>query len=231
MSAFQLTSIIGIPLAVLFVTVVLLAFARPDRDEDNGAYAAYLALASVFALYLGLLALAALGEAITQYLVVSDGTQNDLFNSSSVFRTTFSLTSGGGPSAIAAFATLTVLMAAAFSYHARRRTELAASGSTHPAIVRIDRAYRGGVCFAMLALIAIGALVAGSSGYDFFAEKIGSTDELRDLAMGSLVSYAGLVLVAGAIFRMNVWGIRGGGGPTDETDDDEPELADVEDVR
>jgi hypothetical protein len=40
MSAFQITSIIGVLLAVLFVTIVLLAFARPDR---------------------GLLALAALG--------------------------------------------------------------------------------------------------------------------------------------------------------------------------
>ena len=57
MSAFQLTSIIGVPLVVLLVTIVLVAFARPDRDEDNGPYAAYLAVASVFCLYVGLLAL------------------------------------------------------------------------------------------------------------------------------------------------------------------------------
>ena len=226
MSAFQITSIIGIPLAVLLVTVVLLAFARPDRDEDNGPYAVYLALASVFSLYLGLLALAALGEAITQYLVAGDGGQNDLLDSASGFRTYFSLMSRGGPSSIAAFATLTVLMAAAFTYHARRRTELEASDSTHPAIRRVDRAYRGGVCFAMLSLIAIGALVAGSSGYDFFAEKVGSTNDVRDLAMGSFVAYGALVLVSGAVFRLNVWGIRGG-----DTTNNEPELADVEDDR
>ena len=229
MSAFQLTSIIGIPLAVLFVTVVLLAFARPDRDEDTGAYGAYLALASVFSLYLGLLALAALGEAVTQYLVFGDSARDDLLNSSpSAFRTYFSLISGGGSSSIAAFATLTVLMAAAFAYHVRRRTELAASDNTHPAIGRIDCAYRGGVCFAMLSLIAVGALVAGSSGYDFFAQQIGSTDQLRDYSMGSFLAYGGLILVAGAIFRLNVWGIRGGDAMTN---DEEPDVADVEDVR
>lgn len=210
MSAFQLTSIIGVPLAVLFVTVVLLAFARPDRDEDNGAYAAYLALAAVFSLFVGLLAVAALGEAITQHLVVGDHGAGDLLSGASSYRTYISLTVGGGPSTIAAFATLTVLMGAAFSYHARRRTELAAAESTHPTIGRIDRAYRAAVCFAMLTLIAIGALVAGSGGYDFFAEKIGSTDKVRDLAMGSFLSYAGLVLVAGIVFRLNVWSIRGG---------------------
>ena len=45
--------------------------------------------------------------------------------------------------------------------------------------------------------------------------------------MGSFVTYGGLILVAGAIFRLNVWGIRGG----DTADDEEPEPADVEDVR
>ncbi|MEP6624961.1 MAG: hypothetical protein ABJC79_10990 [Acidimicrobiia bacterium] len=228
MSAFQLTAIIAVPLTILLVTIVLLAFARPDRDEDNGAYASYLALASVFSLYLGLLALAALGEAVTQYLVVGDSDARDLLNTPSTFRTYFSLMSTGGPSAIAGFATLTALMAVAFSYHARRRTELTASSGNHPTIDGINRAYRASVCFAMISLIAIGAVVAGSAGYDFFAERIGSTDELRDQAMGSLLAYGGLVLLAGVVFRRNIWDIRGG---NEVADDGPPEPTEVEDVR
>ncbi len=44
--------------------------------------------------------------------------------------------------------------------------------------------------------------------------------------MGSFIAYGGLVLVAGAVFRMNIWAIRGG-----EMDEGDPELADLEDVR
>ena len=227
MSAFQLTSIIGVPLVVLFVAVVLLAFARPDRDEDTGVYASYLALASVFSLYLGLLALAALGEAIGQHLAVGEGSSRELLNTPSSFRTYFSLVANGGPTAIAAYATLTVLMGAAFSYHARRRNELTASEHSHPVVTRIDRAYRASVCFATVSLIAIGALVAGSAGYDFFAEDVGSSGGMRNAAMGSFIAYGGLVLVCGLVFRMNVWGIRGDDGD----EDPEPELADLEDVR
>ncbi len=47
--------------------------------------------------------------------------------------------------------------------------------------------------------------------------------------MGSFIAYGGLVLVAGAVFRMNIWAIRG--GEIDGDDGDEPELADLEDVR
>lgn len=46
--------------------------------------------------------------------------------------------------------------------------------------------------------------------------------------MGSFIAYGGLVLVAGAVFRMNIWAIRGGEMDEDEGD---PELADLEDVR
>ena len=125
MSAFQATSIIGVPLAVLFVTIVLLAFARPDRDEDNGVYAAYLAVASIFSLYLGLLALSALGEAITQYLVVgTDPSNNELGNQVSA-RAYLTLVAGGnGAASIAGFATLAGLMGIVYAYHARRRSEL-----------------------------------------------------------------------------------------------------------
>lgn len=216
MSTFSLTSFIGVPLAVLFVTVVLLAIARPDRDEDNGAYAAYLALASVFSLYLGLLALAALGDAISQYLVVGPDPANGDQLIQGTLRGSIALMTMGGASSIAACATLAALMGIAYGYHARRRAELMAAAADAPTIVNVDRAYRGDVCFAMLSLIAIGALVAGSSGYEFFAEKIGSSDQLRDLAMGSLVTYGALILVAGAVFRLNVWGIRGGDAMTND---------------
>ena len=207
MSAFQLTTVIGVPMAVLFVTVALLAFARPDRDTVNGPYAAYLALASVFSLYLGLLSLAALGEAISQQLVGND-TSRELLGPTTL-RTYFSLVSEGGASSVAAFAALTALMGAGFAYHARLRSDLAASETTNATVTRVERAYRAGACFAMLSLIAIGALVAGSAGYDFFAEQIGSTDRLRDLAMGSFVSYGALVLLGGAVFRLNISTIRG----------------------
>lgn len=209
MSAFQLTTIVGVPLAVLLISVVLLAFTRPDRDNVNGIYAVYLALASVFTLYLGLLALAALGEAVSQHLVVGDSPASDLLPNQGSLRTYFSLVAGGGASTIAAFATLTALMGIAFAYHARRRVELATSATESPTISQVDRAYRGSVCFAMLSLVAIGAMVAGSAGYDFFAEPVASSDRLRDLAMGSFVSYAGLIVVAGIVFRVNVWAIRG----------------------
>ena len=228
MSAFQLTSIIGVPLVVLFVAVVLVAFARPDRDEDTGVYASYLALASVFSLYVGLLALAALGEAVSQHLAFSDASTRDLLNAPSAYRTYFSLVSGGGPSPIAAFAALAALMGAVFVYHSRRRSELAASARPDSAAVRIDRAYRASICFSAVSLIAIGALVAGSAGYDFFAERVGSSSELRDAAMGSFIAYAGLVSVAGAVFRMNIWAIRDGEMDEDEGD---PELADLQDLR
>ena len=209
MSAFQITSIIGVPLAVLFVTIVLLAFARPDRDEDNGVYAAYLAIASVFSLYLGLLALAALGEAITQYLVIgTDPSNGELANPVAGRAALNHVVGGNGAESIAAFAALAGLMAIAYAYHARRRSELIASETTSPTVANVDRAYRAGACFAMLSLITIGAVIAGASGYDFFSQPVGSTAQLRDFAMGSLVTYGGLVLLAGAVFRLNVWGIR-----------------------
>lgn len=228
MSAFQLTSIIGVPLVVLFVAVVLLAFARPDRDEDTGVYAAYLALASVFSLYVGLLALAALGEAVSQHLAAGDESTRDLLGTPSAYRTYFSLVSGGGPAPIAAFAAMAALMGAVFAYHSRRRSELAASERPTSTAGRIDRAYRASTCFSAVSLIAIGALVAGSAGYEFFAERVGSNSELRDMAMGSFIAYGGLVLVAGAVFRTNIWAIRGG-----EIDDDEGDLevADLQDVQ
>jgi hypothetical protein len=206
----QVVSVIGIPLTVLLVGVTLIAFARPDPDD--GPYAAYLALASLLSIYLLLLALAATGEAIGQHLVLGDDDpfRSDLgsLNSLSVY---YSLFTTGGAAAIAGFATVAAVAGGSFGFHHRRRTELLVEAPEGGTVDRIDRAYRGAVCFAMLSLALVAALVAGAAGYNFFAQPIagGDGDRLRDLAMGSLLAYGGLVLVAGLVFRANFWAIRG----------------------
>jgi hypothetical protein len=88
-----------------------------------------------------------------------------------------------------------------------------------------DAGDRGAVCFAMVSLAAVAAVVAGAAGYNFFSQPIaaGNGDRIRDLAMGSLLSYGGLVLVAGLVFRTNFWAIRG----NDETPDDDPTPTEV----
>jgi hypothetical protein len=208
MSSLQFISVVGIPVTVLLVAVALIAFARPDADE--GIYPAYLALVSLLSIYLFLLALAALGESIAQHLVLGDARDADLGSTGS-FGVYYSLFASGGASAIAAFAALTVLMGASLGFHTQRRAELLAVVPRGSTPERIERAYRAAVCFAMVSLVAVGGVLAGNAGYNFFSQPVagGRGDELRDLAMGSLLAYGGLVLVAGLIFRANVWAIRG----------------------
>jgi hypothetical protein len=217
MSSLQIVSVIGIPITVLLVAVALIAFARPDADD--GPYAAYLALASLFSLYMLLLMLGALGESIGQHLVLGSD-QAPEFDSPGALSTYYSLFTNGGAIAIAAFATVAAVMGGSFVFHSRRRAEFLTDSAENESIGRIDRAYRAGVCFAMLALAAVAALVAGAAGYTFFSEPIAAAlaDQNRDLAMGSLLAYGGLVLVAGLIFRAHFWAIRG----NDETP--EPEV-------
>jgi hypothetical protein len=224
MSALQLSTFVGIPLVVLIVALALLAFARPDRDHGNGVYASYLALIRVFSLYIGLVAAAGLGEAVSQRLVLGEGgTTEDRFSSSlpSVY---ISFVNDGDGAAIAAFATVLTLMVVAFAYHHRRARELATEGDA--AARRVERAYSGALCFAMVAIIVSAGLIAGTSGYNFFAEPITSDEHLRDLSMGALLVYGALVLVAGLVFRANFWAIRG----DDETADAAPRLADPDDA-
>jgi hypothetical protein len=217
MSELQFASVIAIPVSVLLVAVTLIAFARPDADE--GPYAAYLALVSLLSLYLLLLALAALGEAIGQHLVVGDDPYRSGIGSSGSLDVYYSLFTNGGAAAIAGFATVAAVAAAAFGFHRRRRTELLSDAVTGGTVDRIDRAYRGAVCFAMVSLAAVAAVVAGTAGYNFFSQPIAIADgdRIRDLAMGSLLSYGGLVLVAGLVFRANFWAIRGNDEETEVT--------------
>lgn len=220
MSELQFASVIAIPLSVLLVAVALIAFARPDPNA--GPYAAYLALMSLLSLYLLLLALAATGEAIGQHLVVGDDPFRSGIGSSGALDTYYSLFANGGAAAIAGFATVAVVAGAAFVFHRRRHAELLTAAPEGGTVDRVDRAYRGAVCFAMVSLAVVAAVIAGTAGYNFFSQPIASADgdRIRDLAMGSLLSYGGLVLVAGLVFRANVWAIRG--------NDEETEVAPAE---
>jgi hypothetical protein len=222
MSSLQFVSVLAIPVTVLLVAVTLIALSRPDPDE--AVYASYLALVSLLSLYLLLLALAALGESVGQHLVLDPARDSELGSPGSL-DVYFSLFTRGGGSAIAAFATVSAVMAASFGFHQRRRTELLATSTPGGTADRVDRAYRGAVCFAMVSLAALGALLAGNAGYNFFSQpvSVSTGDQVRDLAMGSLLSYGALVLVAGLVFRANVWAIRG----KDETPDDDVTLAEM----
>ena len=216
---------IGIPVTVLLVAVTLIAIARPDPDD--GPYAAYLALASLLSIYLLLLALTATGEALGQHLVMGDddpfrsdiGSVGSLSIYYSLFTTGGAARSPGSPPSRWWQAGRSVPPPAPRGA-ARRRPEAD------------RRAHRprlpGAVCFAMVSLALVAALVAGAAGYTFFSQpvSIANGDRIRDLAMGSLLSYGGLVLVAGLVFRANVWAIRG----NDEAPDDDVTLAEMGDA-
>lgn len=225
MSSLQFVSIVSIPVTVLLVAVALIAFARPDSDD--GVYAAYLALASLSSLYLLLLTLAASGESVAQQLVLRDARDAELGSPGSL-DAYFSLFTSGGASAIAAFASVAAVMAGSFGFHARRRAELVATTAPGGTVDRVDRAYRAAVCFAMVSLAAVGGLLAGNAGYNFFSQPFAAAngDRVRDLAMGSLLAYGALVLAAGLVFRANVWAIRG----NDRTRDDDLAIADVDEA-
>jgi hypothetical protein len=215
MSSLQFVSVLAIPVTVLLVAVTLIALSRPDPDE--AVWASYLALASLLSLYLLLLSLAALGESVTQHLVVGDARDSQLGSPGSL-DTYFSLFTTGGAGAIAAFGAVAAVMAGVLGFHRRRAAELLATTAPGGTADRVDRAYRGAVCFAMISLAVVGGLLAGNAGYNFFSQPVsaGNGDQIRDLAMGSLLAYGALVLVAGLLFRVNVWAIRG----NDETPED-----------
>lgn len=225
MSELQFISVIGVPVSVSLVAVALIAMTRPDPDE--GPYAAYLALVSLLSLYLLLLALAATGEALAQHLVLGDRDplSSDLGSGGSL-DVYFTLFTNGGAAAIAGFASVAVVAGGSLAFHQRRRTELLTEALDGDTVDRIEGAYRGAVCFAMVSLGLVAALVAGAAGYNFFAQPIASPDgdRIRDLAMGTLLSYAALVLVAGLVFRANFWAIRG--NPV--TPDDDLALAETD---
>lgn len=221
MTGFQIAATIGIPVTVLVVLVLLIAVARPDRDPDgDGLYAVYLAAVSVTTLYMMLVSLAALGEGISEHFAISEQESSligETGSSSSYF--ILGLVQGSDAS-IAAFAALALFGAIGFGFHHQRRAELRTKLEfTGSAAERVDRAHDAAVCFAMIVLIFIGALIAGVAGYTFFAPP-NHGDTVRDVAGGQLLSYGLLVLVAFLIFRSRFWAIRGGRPESDGEDDD-----------
>ena len=119
MTTYTIATLIGIPVTVLLVFGILIVAARPDREPNgDGVYAAYLGLASIAALYFGLIAAGSLGEAITIFLVGKDpspGFGNSLLSLSD------SQSSGAN---VVAFAVGTVVAAIVYGFHSRRRHEL-----------------------------------------------------------------------------------------------------------
>ena len=215
MTTVQSLTLIAVPVTLVLVLVFLIAVARPDADQ--GVYAAYLAIAALVSLYLLLVAVGGLGEAIAQRLALGDDASSiGSGGSPAAVQLYFNLAEQGGSTAIAAFGALAVLMGASLVFHTRRRSELLAA---YPdgSVARIDRAYRAAVCVAMIALIAAASVAAGAAGYQFFSDQIAVSDKVRNLAMGTLLAYGGLVLVAGLVFRASFWAIR----ENDET----PEVA------
>ena len=224
MTGFQLATTIGLPTTALVVMVFLLVIARPDRDpEGNGVYGAYLATASVISLYVLLISAAALGEAVTQDLVGS--AQSSALDGASPTSSYFLLQLlQGGEASIAIYAVIAALAAIIYLFHHRRRAELRASANfSGSAAARVDRAADAAICFTMIVLMFIGALVAAAAGYTFFSPP-NHRDEIRDLSGGQLLSYGGLVVVAFFIFRARFWGIR---GQDPEAGDGEPPLAEL----
>lgn len=210
MSSYQLVNFVGIPLTVLLVAVTLTAFARPDGTSD-GTYTAYLGFVQVFSLYALLLALAATAESIGRHLVLGDvGRATDPF-STGVASIAISAFSNDGELAPAIGAgALAVVMAVVFTFHARRRGEL--DPGSDEGVARVDRAYRGAVCFAMASLAVVAALAAGQGAYQFFAEPVGVSSQGRDLAGFQMVIYGGLLVATFIIFRAHFWDIRPGSG-------------------
>lgn len=214
----QIASLINSPFTILVIFAILVAAARPDRDpEGEGLYAVYLAGASIASLYIGLVAAASLGQAITRFQV-GNTPGNQTLNSTAPYGYFFDDASA---STIAAYGTVVVIAAIVFGFHAQRRRELG-QGDRPPddVVERVERAYLAGVCFAMVSLALTAAIGAGSSAVTFFSPP-NHGDYARDLAGGTLLSDGGLVLVAFLIFRSRFWAIRRG---QLEHDGEEPDL-------
>ena len=212
MTTYTIATLIGIPVTVLLVFGILIVAARPDREPNgDGVYAAYLGLASIAALYFGLIAAGSLGEAITIFLVGKDpspGFGNSLLSLSD------SQSSGAN---VVAFAVGTVVAAIVYGFHSRRRHELIESCHDR-VLMPVDSAYLATVCFAMLSIVLAASTVAGTNIVIFLAPP-NHGDFARDIAGGTALSYGLIALVAFFIFRARFWGIR---GQEPEANDGEP---------
>ena len=107
MSAFQVATIVGVPVMVLIVMLVLFAVARPDQDRDgDGIYAMYLATAAVTTLYLFLVTAAGIGEGITRHFAAPTPDTSFSDGSVSVVSSAFFGFADGSDASLAAFATV-----------------------------------------------------------------------------------------------------------------------------
>jgi hypothetical protein len=215
-SALQLTSYLGIPLTALLIGVALMAFARPDRSDD-GPYAAFLGLTSLLALYTVLLAATATLETVGQHLVLGDPTRaGDGFNSSPISNFAISAFNADGDLAPAfAWGAVAIVMIVLLVFFTRRRDELLIGDDA--VVERVDKAYGGAVCFAMVSIAILAATAVGFSAYELIAQPVGISDQARDLSGVEAICYGALFAAACVIFRAHFWSIRGNdelsGGP------------------
>lgn len=234
---FSISSVeqLAIPVTILVVYLVLVAFARPDRDDErgDGLYASYLGVVGVVSLYtvllFGVIAVATLGELV----LVDRAGGSDEFNGISQATGVVGLLSGFGSGTTdeqtkATFVLATSLAGAAaiaFAYHSRRRSELEASdGYADSAAARVDRAYRAAVAFVAVTLGIIAVGFIGDAVYQLVTEPStqGVTPTVvRDRAAVELVSFGLLLVVVLTIFRSAFWAIR---GVDDEGDDELVEM-------
>jgi len=208
MSALQLTSYLGIPLTALLVGVALMAFARPDRSDD-GPYAAFLGLTSLLALYAMLLAATATLETVGQHLVLGDPSRaGDGFNGSPISDFAISAFNADGDLAPAfAWGAVALVMIVALVFLTRRRNELLVGDDE--VVERVDKAYAGAVCFAMVSIAILASTAVGFSAYELIAQPVAISDQARDLAGVEAISYGALFAATCVIFRSHFWGVRG----------------------
>jgi hypothetical protein len=229
-----------LPFSVVIVYVTLALAARPDRDDQgNGLYAFYLGLVSLVSLYVllvfGANTISAVGELV---LVDHGGLSTDTFDNSGVSGVygLFFSSSVGSEEEAAGFLVLAgafVLAAAlVFTFHLRRRQELAASpGYDGSAAERGARAYGGAVAFMTVLLGVLATVFVGDALYRMIAEPTTSgvtRAVVRDRATIQLIAFGALLVTTLWLFRAHFWAIRGAGADTGDAggDDDLVEMGD-----
>ena len=134
----------------------------------------------------------------------------------------FSAFNGGGELGPAfAWGAVALVMIIVFAFHTKRRNELLHEDDE--IVERVDAAYCGAVCFAMVSLAILAATAAGFGVYEVLAQPVGISDQARDLSGVEAISYGALFAAACVIFRAHFWAIRG----NDETPDDDVTLAEM----
>lgn len=221
-----LQSYAAIPLAALLVFVVLVAVARPDRDQGgNGLYAVYLSAVGITALYIVFVFGAMFLGSIAERLLVDFPTAReqgfDSFSSSGVPGGFANLLSGIGPAGDADGAVQSAVAsgmvaagaAAVLGFHLRRRSELLADeGFAGSAAERVDRAFLAAVAFVT---VIVGITALGFAGYGVFRivapDVSGQLDTFEsEQGLAQALAYGALVAACIVVFRRCFWSIRDG---------------------